>query len=731
MEVAGTMSNRNLFQSSLLRYLTTVFVCMAMLTSCLNEVSFSQDIWEYSPYRVKVWVSISPSLALSEDSEKEIHRLVAENAEIQFGPTWSVSVEITPDSLFGSVLYRLDELTVDQLLSRELILVVGKSDEAKQAFLRLNPPPAEVVDPSKPKEKRTKEQLEVLADLASRAASLQSVRTLEGAVEKMKTIAIQPLQYTSLQREVTPFLDKKQWANFKEVVKPFDGGIAEMQRQLTNGEMLAALVQKVDLDQFKKMTRQISARLPWQPEALLRDNDKVFLASVDRVGESIRIQVKEMDSFVRRMGDIAMAEIIHKHEIPRTIAELAKEAFSPMVRIEETDNKTAVLRVRAAGLLIKEGYPVGVEPGDLLLPIIRRDDSFGNPTVLQSIPFTFLAVTEKIDNVSRLYGAIFTSSRGSLSNSKNRRTQRVALKLNPRQIDTCLKLGIQRSPGNAFVGAEIYRRTPGSDDLQSVGRTDWRGILDIGIKSLPTIQYDPPNESKVAAIADARKLSLSPVAPPQYKLIEAESSATTKISANAESLSRVKDSNGPSSESREAQREKEALTPPELSPASPKKPKGFIQLKLPLYLYYVKNGETLLARLPIVNGAKSMEQADLPDDRRRLETEAFLKGIQGEILDLVIRRKILESRIKQELGKKNMEKAEKLLDELKQVKSFEKVAEQLDSIQRRALSVERGPLLSGVAKRIDTMLDTTRQLMQKYLQDTLVRTLENELGAAK
>ena len=659
----------------------------------------AQEIWEYSPYRVKVWLSLSPSLSLSEDSEREIHRQIAEYAEINFGPTWSIQVESTPDALFGSVLYRLDELTVEQLLSRELLLMVGKSDEAKQAYLKMNPlPPMSTGDSKKPAKKLTKEDQEMLADLEARAASLQSVRTLEAAIDRIKHIAIQPLQFTAMQRDIAPFVDKKQWADFKEIVKPFDGTNDELQKQLASGETIAALIQKMDLEKFKKVSRQIPTRLPWQPEALLRENDKVFLVSVDRVGESIRVQVKELDSFVRRMGEIASTDVLYKQEISRTIADLAKEAFSPVVRIEETDTKTAVMRVKAAGLLTKREHPIRVSPGDVMLPIVRRDDSNGNPTVLQAVPFTFVAVTERIDSVSRLYGAIFTASRGSLSSAKNRRTQRVGLRLNPRYPDTSLKLAVQRTPGSSVVGAEIYRRTPGSEDLEMVGRTDWRGILPIGVTHLPTIQYDPPGESKTSAIANARKLALDPIAPPEYKIND---------------------------ETNAADKEPNAVPPP------PKKPKGFIEINLPLYLYYVKNGETLLARLPIINGMRPIEQADLPDDRRRLETEAFLKGLQGEVLDLVVRRKILESRIRQEIVKKDLVKAEKLLEELKRVKSFERMSEQIEGIQRRALSIERGPIQSGVTKRIDSMLDTTRQLMQKYLQDTLVRTLEIEILAAK
>ncbi len=713
-----------------LRIIAVWMLSFLVSTSLNDRLLLAQEIWEYSPYRVKVWMSVSPSLSLSEESEREIHRQIAEYAELNFGATWSIQVESTPDALFGSVLYRLDEFTVEQLLSRELLLVVGKSDEAKEAFLKMNPPPPKPVeDPKKPPKKLSKADKEVLADIEAQSASLQSVRTLESAIARMKHIAIQPLQYSAMQRDIAPYLDKKQWSDFKDIVKPFEGSNDELLKQLASGETIAALIQKMDLDKFKKVARQIPARLPWQPESLLKENDKIFLASVDKMGESIRIQVKELDSFVRRMGEISSTNVVYKSEIPRAIAELAKEAFAPIVRIEETDLKTAVLRAKATGLLTQEDHPIRVHPGDVLLPIVRRDDSNGNPTVLQTIPFTFVAVTEKIDTISRYYGAIFTASRGSLSSAKNRRTQRVGLRLSPHYPDSSLKLAVQRTPGSAVVGAEIYRRTPGSDDLQMVGRTDWRGILPIGIHDLPTIQYDPPSESRTSAIANARKLSLDPVPPPEYKVIDESAPGLSRSAPDTESLSAVKDSSKSLGRKQTSDSEKE--TTAIAAPSTPKKPKGFIQISLPLYLYYVKNGETLLARLPIVNGMKPMEQADLPDDRRRLETEAFLKGLQGEILDLVIRRKILESRIKQEIRKKDMVKAEKLLEELKRVKSFEKMSEQVEAIQRRALSIERGTLLSGVTKKIDAMLDTTRQLMQKYLQDTLVRTLENEIAVGK
>jgi hypothetical protein len=157
-----------------------------------------------------------------------------------------------------------------------------------------------------------------------------------------------------------------------------------------------------------------------------------------------------------------------------------------------------------------------------------------------------------------------------------------------------------------------------------------------------------------------------------------------------------------------------------------------MQIKLPLYLYYIKNGETLLARLPVITGYREQEKADLPDDRRRLQAEAFLKGLQGEVLDLVVRRKILDARIKKKIDEGKKDEAFALLDELKKVKNYEGLSSQIQNILRRATSTDQGPVPAPVAERIDKMIDMTRVLMQQYLQTDIVRELEVKLlgGAA-
>ena len=672
------------------------------------------EVWEYSPYRSRVWLSISPTLGLSEITKQQIREKVAQLVEIEFGATMQCDVVETPDALFGSVLYHLDDLTIDQLLSRELVLMLAKGDQAKEAFLALQPKKVETstaLDPKKKLSVQEEEKIRAQADAEARAASLNSVRTLESVIERIPSIAIPPLQFAAMQRDIVPYLGDEKWSKMKSKLDPSEKSFDVIFENLKTGKSFAALVPKAEALRFKEVGRPMPTRFPWQPEAMLRDKDKIFMVSVDTEGEMIRIAVKELDAFVRRIGLMESTKVANVSEIANAVAYLQRSCFTPMARIEENDNKTAVLRVRANGLATSQESPVHIGTGDVLAPFIRRDDMNGNPTVLQNIAFTYIAVTEPID-AARFYGAIFAASRGSLVAAKNRRTKRVALKLQPRSPTTELKLGVRGQPDSAVPGAEVYLRTPGSEDLQMVGRTDWRGAIPISNPNPPVITYDEPTSSSVELISRARATAV------RIKSLSASEGNPDASAANATPdpfLAAYQADEKAIAAAEEARKKRE------------KAPTRTLQIKLPLYLYYIKNGETLLARLPVITGFRDLEKADLPDDRRRLQAEAFLKGLQGEVLDLVVRRKILDARIRKKIDEGKRDEAFALLDELKKVKTYDGLSSQIQSIQRRATSTDSGPIPTPVADRIDKMIDMTRVLMQKYLQDDIVRELEVKL----
>lgn len=679
------------------------------------------EVWEYSAYKARVWLSISPTLGLSEATKQLIQRKIAECAEIEFGATLQCDVVETPDALFGSVLYHLDDLTIEQLLSRELVLMLAKGDQAKDAFMAMQPKP--VVDPAieelrknKKLTKQQEEEIKAKEDAEARAASLNSVRTLDSVIERIPKISMLPLQYNAMQRDIVPYLKDEKWSRMQSKLDASEPSSDAIFENLKTGKSFAALVPKNEANRFKEVARSLPTRFPWQPEAMLRDKDKIYLVAVEQEGERIRIQVKELDAFVRRIGLMESTTVASVSEIPQTVAFLQRRCFTPMARIEENDNKTAVVRVRATGLATTPDSPVIIGPGDVLAPFIRRDDLNGNPTQLQNIAFTYIAVTEPIDS-ARYYGAIFAASRGALIAAKNRRTKRVALKVQPHYPTTELKLGIRGQANSAVPGAEVYLRTPGSDDLQMVGRADWRGMIGLTKTENPTITYDQPTSSSVEMISRARATAI------RLKSLKENQIEGSDASANA--------SDDPAVAAAAAD-EAAIAAAAEAAKKRERAPTRTMQIKLPLYLYYIKNGETLLARLPVITGYRELEKADLPDDRRRLQAEAFLKGLQGEVLDLVVRRKILDARIKKKIEDGKKDEAFALLDELKKVKNYEALSSQIQNILRRATSTEMGPVPAPVAERIDKMIDATRLLMQQYLQTDIVRELEVKLldGAA-
>nr|MCU0721182.1 hypothetical protein [Pirellula sp.] len=639
--------------------------------SIFMETAQSQTPWENDPYRVNVWMSVSSSVGWNEAAEEATHREVLQRMDASFGGVFNSRVQSSPDSLYGSILYRIDELSVEQVLAREMTLVVGKSDEAKAKFLELNPPPPprELTEEEKlAREKLTKEQIQEMEDAAARAASLNSVRTFESALERIGEFHVLSLPFAGIQRDIAPFIQTPTWQKFKEKLRPHAGNIQQLKEDLDKGNIIAALVNKSEYELIKTACRKIPARLPWQPEALLRDFDKIYLTSIDRSGEFYRVRVKELDSVVRRIGPMRTMLVARRQDVPMAVEHLVRSLFNPIVRIEETDNATAVMRVRAASLIMSEQHPAFIGLGDVLIPHIRRDDSSGNPTLVQTLPFTYIVATEKIDTTSLFYGAIFTARRGALTAAKNRRTIRVGVKVPPVSGTSDMRLTFRQSiysnvkqPNVGVTGAEIYLRTPGHDDLVMLGRTDWRGVTTVVETKLPTIKYDIPSKSSNPSIAQAREMVLEPVPPPAYpEAVKAEISTSGEADGTSSSK----------------------------SPEKP--PKGEIQIKLPLYLYFIKNGDTLLARLPIITGYAPVEEAQLPDDRKRLEAEAFLKGVQNEVLDIVVQRKILEARVKTRIDKKDLVEAEKNLEELKRLKSYEKLFSEVEAIQRRALATEFG-----------------------------------------
>jgi len=305
---------------------------------------------------------------------------------------------------------------------------------------------------------------------------------------------------------------------------------------------------------------------------------------------------------------------------------------------------------------------------------------------LETVPWTFIVATDV--QREHIDGYVFTGVRGGLEGRRNARTQRLAMLVKPLGNRTDLQVVTQNAKDKPLAATQIFERLPGGDKSNPIGRTDWRGLIRLPLPKepplatvrIPIVKVTPePSEESAAA-------------PP-----------TTAESANSS---------------------------PETAPEEPEVEVKTISLRAPLMIYYVKNGETLLARLPVVIGLSPTVTAEVPDDSRRLQAEGFLKGLQSEIVDVVASRQVAAAHVRMRIEEQKYDLAKQMLEELRKIKDYDKMARELDDIQRQVLDPAGGAITPVAQMRIEKMFQQTRELLQKYLQNDLVKKIDKELDAA-
>jgi hypothetical protein len=150
----------------------------------------------------------------------------------------------------------------------------------------------------------------------------------------------------------------------------------------------------------------------------------------------------------------------------------------------------------------------------------------------------------------------------------------------------------------------------------------------------------------------------------------------------------------------------------------------------PLRLLYVKNGGAVLARLPMVPGFTAKEVADLTGDDVRLQAEAYIRGVQNAIIDLVAIRKLLAARIRMRLRNGEMQQAEDLLNALREQPTNEQLAN--DMGKKQAAFLQEIPTRNANQRRkVDLMFKETREMLGKQINPNVIRDLESDVARAK
>jgi hypothetical protein len=145
-----------------------------------------------------------------------------------------------------------------------------------------------------------------------------------------------------------------------------------------------------------------------------------------------------------------------------------------------------------------------------------------------------------------------------------------------------------------------------------------------------------------------------------------------------------------------------------------------------LMIYYVRNGNRLLARLPMVAGFEARRIAELYNDDVRLQAEGFVKGLQNRVMDLVARRELYILRFHRHLERKEYDQAQALLEEFRSLDTRSDLTNLINQQEQRFTSGQR-----GVQAKIDRLLSDTRQLVRRFLDPDTSNQLQQELLQAQ
>ena len=148
--------------------------------------------------------------------------------------------------------------------------------------------------------------------------------------------------------------------------------------------------------------------------------------------------------------------------------------------------------------------------------------------------------------------------------------------------------------------------------------------------------------------------------------------------------------------------------------------------KHPVRVLVVKNGNAMLARLPIVPGLAPEVVAEIPDDDQRLSAEEYITGMQENLLDVYVRRQVLLTRAEKYIEDGEFDKAAKLVEELQGLETRSELLRRLDRQQRKLDTDD-----VRVGKKIDALFADTRTLLEKFLDPGPIEKIGRDLVSAR
>jgi len=461
-----------------------LLAAVVLLACMAGSSAAGQTIWELTPYRMQLLVSVAPTAELTPRLRSELAGDLIQRCEALIGAAWDIadlSGSADSDERAGQEHAAMLRTLIRSFKSADAGSIPRQSLSFDKVML-VTVSPAEVGYRVTAREfdVRTRMfgspitvpawQLGKLRDAALRAmvrafaplARIESVGDRQVRVQVLLAAAEGDEPTPPWQDELLADLaGRHQWS----AGDPWDVTPAAAPRDLRRS--LLAEMEAVTVES-----------LP--PESLFFD--KVVLLAVSPGAQGYQVTARELDvrnqrqwstPFALRAGTLG--------EVRGKAWEAMFEVTAPLPGIERAVDREVVLRLKAGVLPPPDRQLLGVRPDDVFLPVTRFDDQHGNLQRVSTLPWTFLSV--RAITPRALACRLHTGLRTSLTGRRRGRVQQLALAVVPPQGPTTLVLQERASPEELEAGArprplagyEVFAHPPNSKTTLPIGRSDRRG----------------------------------------------------------------------------------------------------------------------------------------------------------------------------------------------------------------------------------------------------------------
>ena len=145
-------------------------------------------------------------------------------------------------------------------------------------------------------------------------------------------------------------------------------------------------------------------------------------------------------------------------------------------------------------------------------------------------------------------------------------------------------------------------------------------------------------------------------------------------------------------------------------------------------ILFLRSEGQLLAKVPVVPGAKALIEVPIADDTARLRAQAALTSLTEQLIDTVAKRNLLIARVRDRLNNGKLEEAQELFTELDSLPGRSQFDRDIRTAGERELHRSSDP---KVQQRIDKLFADTRKLLSRFLSTKPIAEVQGELTAAR